>query len=168
MTPGKNFLLLGAAALAALMLGQALLRSPEQVIRRKIDRLMLTVSLKSDDGNLTKAAKINRFGDFFTRDVKVNLGDIRWTSSVFNSRAELRDAFKNTVMRLKFANVQASDITIEVAKNSLSARVQLLVEAAIDIEERPLRWNLQLNYEKTEEGWRIRRVRRESVFRQQI
>ena len=56
MTPGKNFLLLGAAALAALMLSQALLRSPEQVIRRKIDRLMLTVSLKSDDGNLTKAA----------------------------------------------------------------------------------------------------------------
>lgn len=163
----KVALVIGVSVFLAWLL-PGLFPSDETRIRRSLKRLSETLTLSTEDGNISKISKASRFPGFFTTNVVVDLGENRWQGTALHGRSTLADAFKNTLFRLKTSQVEFKGTAVKVGPGKQSANVRLDAHATIDIEPQPLIWAFSLEFHKTNDGWKIHKATRQTVFRRQI
>jgi hypothetical protein len=157
----KNFLrliLLAAVVALGVWLYFILFPSPEKIIRKHLVKLAQTVSFSSNEGSLAKLAGAQSVAGFFSTNAGVNLDVPGYEPQTLTGRDEITQfaiAARSSVSSLA---VKFPDMNVTVAPDKQSATADVTAEANVAGEKDVIVQEMKFTFEKTGEGWLIRRV----------
>lgn len=130
---------------------------PEKVIEKKLNALAETIS-QDPQGNISKAANVNRIGNFFHPNVTINLEGFGRDVSSVQGRGELEQmamAVRQNNFRI---SVVFSDIHITVGPEKTNANVIVTAEVKVNDQKDPVMQDIRLQFEKLDRAWVISAV----------
>jgi hypothetical protein len=140
-------------------IGYKLLPNEERAIRKQLDRLVETVSIKPGEGNLARLSKANQLPDFFIPEVTINLEGIGYNVPVITSRSDLREAALAVHSQFRQAEFQIDGLHVAFAPdNKRAATAYVLITGQIDLEPDRFGQQLRMELQKVEHRWMIASV----------
>jgi len=130
---------------------------PEGQIRRQLAQLEELVSYSAGEGDLAALGKVKRLGGLFSEDVEIELKGFGGVRNV-NGRRQVQQAAMAARSQAESLQASLHDIMIEVAADQGSAAVEATGRAKVGGERSSLVQDFVFSFEKTDEGWLIRKV----------
>jgi hypothetical protein len=153
----KIFLLLALLGLGY-WLWTVLFPNPQQVIRNRLNKLASLASFSSDDGNISRVAKIQRLGALFADNVQITIDVPGVDAQTFTSREELKQAALAAKRFTSGLKAEFLDMNIELDDAAQSALVDLTLKAKVAGESDLIVQELKFTLKKINGDWLITRV----------
>ena len=151
----KPFLQLLIVAIVGLAVWHYLFPAPEKVIEKKLNSLAELIS-QNPQGNISKAANVNRIGNFFHPNVSINLEGFGREVSSLQGRSEI----EQTAMAVRQNNFRISvsfpAIHITVGPEKTNAQAIVTAEVILNDQKEPIIQDIRLEFEKLDRSWLIR------------
>jgi hypothetical protein len=151
----KPIVQLLAVAVVAFALWHYLFPPPERVIEKKLNALAEIIS-QNPQGNISKAANVNRIGNFFHPNVSINLEGFGRDVSSLQGRSEI----EQTAMAVRQNNIPISvifsAIHITVGPEETNASAIVTAEVKLNDQKEPIVQDIRLTFEKFDRSWLIR------------
>jgi len=146
------------AALAAVWLWQVLFPNNETQIRRLLDDVAESASLKANTHPLVRLGGANKLADFFTSDVVIDLEGASIPVRSMNGREELVQAVTAARASVQEVKVGFHDVQITVDPDGISAAAHLTALANVTGTTDPYVQETRMRLVKNADGWRISKV----------
>jgi hypothetical protein len=153
-----RLVLLAALVALGIWLWSVWFPGPETVIRQRLAKLARTASFAPGEGNLAKLAAVENVASYFATNVEVDINVPGRVQHTLLGRAEIRQAALGARERLRGLQVKIPDVTVTVAPDKQSAVADLTIEVQIVGENDTVVQEMKFTFQKTEDGWLIRRV----------
>lgn len=147
-------LLLAAAALAWWLYG-VLFPAPEQLIRKRLDKVAESASFTGQEGNLARVAAITRLVDCFSSTVQVRVDSPAHAEHTFSGKEEIREALLAVRANLRALDVKFRDPQIVLSSDRSAAFVHLTAEARIGTDRELFVQELKFGLERVEGKWLV-------------
>jgi hypothetical protein len=152
-----RIVLVVALAVLGVWLWFILFPGPEKIIRHRLAKLAHTVSFSKDQGNISRIASGESVSGFFSTNVEVII-TIPGYEQTLAGRAEITQAALATRTQVRELTVKFPDINVTIAPDKQSATADVTIEATVAGEREPMVQEAKFTFEKTGEGWLIKRI----------
>jgi hypothetical protein len=132
--------------------------SPEHVIRSRVAGLARTVSFEPKDGTVPKGFKLQKFPDYFTPDLVINVTVRGYGSVNLEGRDELVQRVMLAMKELRGLQVEFLDVTVTLRPDRQSALANLTVKATIAGEQDFIVQECNFTFRNSEGRWLICRI----------
>lgn len=153
-----KIVLVAALAVLGMWLWFVLFPGPEKIIRHRLAKLAHTVSFSKSEGNFSRIAGAESVSGFFSTNVEVTINIPGYEQQTLVGRAEITQGALASRARVSELSVKFPDMTVTVAPDKQSATADVTVEANVAGEKDAIVQEMKFTFEKTAEGWLIRRV----------
>ena len=150
--------LAGLALVAGFWLYQRLFPRDEDVIRRELQQLAATASVRPGDSTLIRLGGSNKLVQSVTADVVLNLSDTGTYFSSIQGRDQLRETLMAARASVQQVEIEFVDVTVGVAPDRLSANALLTVIVHLNGERNSNVMEVRMDLSKVEGDWLISRV----------
>ncbi len=131
--------------------------TPEQAVRKQLEKLAETLAIKPNEGNIARVGAINRTLGFFTEDIVVNGEGIAQVNESIQGRTELQQALFAARQRMSGA-VTFHEIRVAVEPGEIEATAEFTAVAELSGQGDPYHQNIKATLKKVEGDWLIQRV----------
>jgi hypothetical protein len=132
--------------------------SPEKAIRMQLTKLARDISFSKDEGSLARITDAESLSGFFSTNVEVTVNIPGYEQHTLVGRAEITQVALASRSRASELSVQFPDVTVTVAPDKQSAAADVTAEMNVDGEKDAIVQEMKFTFEKTAEGWLIKRV----------
>jgi hypothetical protein len=153
-----QLLLVVAAAGLAYWLWTVFFPSPEKVIRSRLNALAKAVSFDSRGGLLSQALNAEKIGDFFTKDVDIEVDVPGFGKRSLQGRDEVQQAVMAGRSQLRALKVEFPDIIVKLDPDGQGANVSLTGNASVPGEKDVSAQEFKLVLKKVDGKWQISHV----------
>jgi len=152
-----QIVLLLAAALAGYFLWIWAHPTPEEAIRKQMEKLSETLVAKPGEGNFARVAGINKTLSFFTPNIYINGEGIPQVNESIQGQTELQQALFAARSRLDGA-ITFHEIHVQVGQEKTNARVNFHAVARLSGQNEPYSQDLKAEFANVDGKWLISRV----------
>jgi hypothetical protein len=149
-------LLLAAAVFGAYWLWGWMHPPPEKVIRRQMNKLADSLSTRAE-GNIARAAAVNRTLSLFTSDVFINGEGMSRVGESISGKTELQQALFAARKQLE-GEVTFEEIHVTVGPEQTNAVVTFSAVARLVDQSQPYSQDIKAQFQKIDGNWLIARV----------
>jgi hypothetical protein len=129
---------------------------PEMVIRRQMEELAYSLSSKAE-GNIARAAAVNRTLSHFTSDVFINGEGMARVGESISGKTELQQAVFAARRQLE-GEVTFEEVHVTVGPKETNAVVRFSAVARLAGQAEPYAVDLKAQFQKVDGDWLIARV----------
>lgn len=142
--------------LLAVWLFQKLFPGDEKIIRRRLNELALSLSVKATDPALARIARANKLAEYFSPDVVINLTGVAANFANMSGRDQLLEVIRMARLNVQQAQIELFDISLELAQGSATAHFTALVH--LNGEKNSMVQELKVELNKMNGDWVIARA----------
>jgi hypothetical protein len=164
MNRAPRLLLIGALAAISLWLWTIFFPSPERVIRKNLQSLARSASFSPNEGMLVRLARSEKLGNYFSKNVEVNLDIPNRGTQRLMDHDEIVQAAVAARSAINTLDVRFPNITVKVSPDKQSANVELTLEASISDDPDGILQEMNLTLQKIAGHWLITRLKTVRVF----
>jgi hypothetical protein len=132
--------------------------SPEVAIRRRLAEVAKTVSFSGQEGMISRAARSQKFADYFGKEVTLHIDLPEGTQHEAASRDEIAKTYMWLRWNFRTFTVEFLDPNITLGPDRKSAILEVTVRAATSSEKYFIVQELRLTMREVEGEWLILRV----------
>jgi hypothetical protein len=132
--------------------------SPEVAIHRRLAEVAKTVSFSGKENLVSRAARSQRFADFFAKEVILHIDLPEGTQHEAASREEIAQTYLWLRMNFRNFKVEFLDPNITLGADKKTAILDVTVRAATSSEKYFIVQELRLTMRETDGEWLILRV----------
>jgi hypothetical protein len=149
---------LAAVGALAVWLWTVLFPGPETLIHNRLNKVAALLSFAQDEGRLSRLAKAQRLGAFFSPDIEISIDTPGLSQHTVNGRDELTQHATAVAMALGSLRVHLVDVKIGLSADKTEATVSLTAEALVQGEPTPSVQEFKIAFRKIDGEWLIVRV----------
>lgn len=134
--------------------------SPTQVVKRRTNKLMSTLTLEEGSGSAARHLNTLSFGGLIAEDVTLEIAGVGEANGDFSNQ-DLNAGFSWLTTQARFTKFEVTDF-LKVGVGGDRAEVEAKVEAVVALPDyRPAdgAYLMELGWVKVEDGWRLTRVK---------
>lgn len=134
--------------------------SPTQVVKRRTNKLMHTLTLEEGSGSAARHLNTLAFGNLIAEDVTIDVPSIGEANGEF-SRQDLNAGFAWLTTQARFTKFGVTEF-LKVGVGDDRAEVEAKVEAVVALPDyRPAdgAYLMELSWVRADDGWRLTRVK---------
>lgn len=157
-------LLIAAIAILGFWLWTVFFPNPEKAIRKQLDSLAQTASIKSDDGAIVRLAAAHKIPEYFSPDSRIILNIPQFRSQTLEGREDISEAAALIQSRLKSVKIEFLDLNVTVGLEKKTAQVELTAKITFPGDEDLTAMELKLLLKQIDGQWLITRVENVQPF----